>query len=165
VAAADIFLSFNSPDVKGESLDKNHPDTIECLSFNWSELNTGTAGIGGGAGSGTVVKHDLSISKYVDKASNVLFQACAAGTHYGGATLWVRKAGGEQMDYLKMELGGVVFISRYDISGMGGDNVVPQETIQINFTTLMMTYNEQAATGGGKGPAALGYHYGQAVKM
>jgi len=165
VAAADIFLSFKGPDVKGESLDKVHNGMIECLSFGWGEANQGTAGTGGGAGAGAVVKHDLSISKYVDKSSNVLFQACAAGTHYSGATLYVRKSGGDPLDYLQFDLGGVVFIAGYTVTGTGGDGVVPVETININFTTLMMTYNQQAATGGGAGPAPLGYDFGQATKL
>jgi type VI secretion system secreted protein Hcp len=165
VAAADIFLSFEGPDVKGESLDKVHNGKIECLSFSWSEFNQGTAGFGGGAGAGAVVKQDLSISKYVDQSSNVLFQACAAGTHYKGATLYVRKSGGDkQLDYLQYRLGGVVFISRYDICG-GNSDPVPVETIHINFTTLMMTYNQQAMTGSGNGAADMGFDYGATAKM
>jgi type VI secretion system secreted protein Hcp len=166
VSAADIYLSFTSPDVKGESLDKVHNGKIECLSFNWDQMNLGTSGTGGGAGSGGVVKHDLSISKYVDKASNVLAQACAAGTHFKSATLWVRKSGGDNMlDYLQIDLSDNVFISGYNISGTGGDNVVPTEQIHINFTKLMMTYNQQGMTGSGTGPSAIGWDYGSSTKL
>lgn len=166
MAAADIYLTFKSPDIKGESLDGNHKDTIECLSFSFSEVNLGTAGTGGGAGAGAVAKQDISITKYVDMSSNVLFQACAAGTHFGGATLWVRKASGDKpLDYLQIDLSGVVYIASYNVSGTGGNGIVPVETIDINFQKLMMTYNQQAATGGGKGPAALGFDFGQTAKM
>jgi type VI secretion system secreted protein Hcp len=165
VAAAAIFLSFKGPDIKGESLDKSHPDTIECLSFDWGEFNRGTSGTGGGAGAGDVVKHDLSISKYVDKASNALMQACAAGQHFNGATLTVRKGGGDTLDYLTIALGGAVFLSGYNVTGNGGDGAVPVEHIDINFQTLMMTYNQQAMTGGGTGPADLGFDFGKTAKM
>ena len=165
MAAADIFLSIKGPDIKGESLDKVHNGMIECLSFSWGAANQGTAGTGGGAGAGAVVKHDLTISKYIDKSSNVLFQGCASGTHYGSATLYVRKSGGDPLDYLQYDLGGVVFISNYNVSGNGGDGIVPVETVSLNFTTLMMTYNQQAATGAGAGPAPLGYDFGQSVKL
>jgi type VI secretion system secreted protein Hcp len=165
VAVADIFLTIKSPDIKGESLDKVHKDMIECLSFSWGESNAGTAGTGGGAGAGAVHKQDLVITKYVDKSSNVLFQGCAAGVHYGSATLYVRKSGGDPLDYLQFDLGGVVFISGYNVSGTGGDGIVPVEQISLNFTTLMITYNQQAATGSGAGAAPLGYNFGEATKM
>jgi type VI secretion system secreted protein Hcp len=164
VAAVDCFLSIKSPDVKGETLDQAHADMIECLSFNWGASNLGTAGTGHGAGAGAVMKRDLSITKYVDKASNVLAQACAAGTHFQTATLYLRKPSGDKpLDYLQYELGGPIFIAGYNISGDSG--VIPVETIDINFTSLMITYNQQADTGGGSGPANLGWHFGKAAKM
>ena len=165
MAAADIFLTIKGPDIQGESLDKVHQNMIEVLSFSWGQANLGTAGTGGGAGAGAVAKQDLTITKYVDKSSNVLAQGCAAGVHYTSATLYVRKSGGDPLDYLQYDLGGVVFISGYNVSGHGGDGVVPQETVSLNFTTLMITYNQQAATGAGAGAAPLGYDYGQATKM
>jgi len=165
VAAADIFLTIKGPDISGESLDKVHQNMIECLSWNFGASNMGTAGTGGGAGAGAVVKSDLTITKYVDKSSNVLFQGCASGTHYTSATLYVRKSGGDPLDYLQIELGGVVFISGYNVGGAGNDSVVPTETVTLNFTTLMMTYNQQAATGSGAGAAPLGYDFGQSAKM
>jgi type VI secretion system secreted protein Hcp len=165
VAAADIFLTIKSPDISGESLDKVHTGMIECLSWSWGESNMGTAGTGGGAGAGAVVKQDLTLTKHVDKASNVLFQGCAAGVHYGSATLYIRKSGGDPLDYLQLDLGGVVFISGYHVSGTGGDGIVPVETVTLKFTTLMMTYNQQAATGAGAGAARLGYDFGASKKM
>jgi type VI secretion system secreted protein Hcp len=165
VAVADIFLTIKGPDVKGESLDKVHKDMIEILSFTWGESNIGTASVGGGAGAGAVAKQDLTITKYVDKSSNVLAQACAAGVHYSSATLYVRKAGGDPLDYLQFDLGGVVFVSGYHVGGTGGDGIIPVETVSLNFSTLMITYNQQAITGGGAGAAPLGYDFAQKVKM
>lgn len=165
MAAADIFLTIKGPDITGESLDKVHKDMIEVLSFAWGVQNLGTAGTGGGAGAGAAAKQDLIITKYVDKASNVLAQGCSSGTHYTSATLYVRKAGKDPLDYLQFDLGGVIFLSGYNVSATGGDGVVPVETVTINFTTLMMTYNQQAATGAGAGAAPLGYDFGQSVNM
>ena len=165
MAAADIFLTIKGPDISGESLDKVHSGMIEVLSFNWGVTNLGTAGTGGGAGAGASAKQDLTITKHVDKSSNVLAQGCASGTHYTSATLYVRKSGGDPLDYLQFDLGGVVFISSYNVSGTGGDGVVPIENISLNFTTLMVTYNQQAAAGSGAGAAPLGYDFGQSAKM
>jgi type VI secretion system secreted protein Hcp len=169
VATADIFLSITGPDIKGESVDSKHKDMIEVLSFSWGESNLGTAGMGAGGGSGKVSKQDLTITKFVDKASNNLMYGCASGTHYTKATLWVRKAGGDPLDYLQIDLGpgdaGAVFISSYNVGGAGGDGIIPTETVSINFSTLMMTYNQQAKTGGGAGPAPLGYDFGASKKL
>ena len=165
MAAADIFLTIKGPDISGESLDKVHTGMIECLSWSWGAHNMGTAGTGGGAGAGAVVKQDLTITKHVDKSSNVLFQSCSAGVHHTSATLYIRKSGGDPLDYLQLELGGVVFISGYNVGGTGTDGVVPIETVTLNFMTLMMTYNQQAATGSGAGAAPLGYDFGKSTKM
>ena len=169
MAAADIFLAIKGPDIKGESQDDKHKDMIECLTWSWAEANMGTAGTGGGAGAGAVSKQDLIITKHVDKSSNNLFQGCATGTHYGSATLYVRKAGGDPLDYLQIDLGagsaGAVFISGYNVAGASNDGVIPVETVSINFATMMMTYNQQAKTGGGAGAAALGYDFGASKKL
>jgi type VI secretion system secreted protein Hcp len=165
VAAADIFLTIKGPDVSGESLDNVHKGMIECLTWSWGEHNMGTAGTGGGAGAGAAVKQDLTITKYVDKSSNVLLQACASGQHYTSATLYIRKAGGDPLDYLQIDLGGLVFVSGYNVGGTGTDGVVPIETVSLNFQILKMTYNQQAATGSGAGPAELGYDFGQSTKV
>jgi len=165
--SADMFLKIEGPDIKGESSDSKHPDLIEVLSFSWGVANMGTAGSGGGGGAGAADKQDLVITKYSDKSSNVLATGCAAGTHYKKATLFVRKAGGEQLDYLTIELGpsekGAVFLSNYQVSGGGGG--IPTETVSINFSTLNMIYNQQAKEGSGAGAAPLGWDFSKKAKL
>ena len=166
MAAASIFLSI--PGVKGPSLDSKHPDTIECLSFTWGAANAGSSGVGTGAGSGTSVAHDLTITKLVDTASNVLMQSCGNGKHFDTATLFVTKTtGGDPMDYMQFDMGSgsaptkgkaAVFISSYHVSG-SGDGITPIETVGINFASLMITYTPQSADGTAGAPAALGHDF------
>src|SRR5689334_12942732 len=89
--AADIFAKLG--DIKGESIDDKHKDEIEVLSFSWGVLHPqASAGAGGGGGAqGKTTFHDLSIVHKIDKASPVLMQACATGTHLKDATITQRK--------------------------------------------------------------------------
>jgi type VI secretion system secreted protein Hcp len=90
--AVDMFMKIDG--VNGESKDKTHTKEIDVLAWSWGMNNSGSAHVGGGAGSGKVSIQDLSFTKYVDSSSPVLALACCMGKHYGNATLVVRKAGG-----------------------------------------------------------------------
>jgi type VI secretion system secreted protein Hcp len=165
--AADMFLKLEGPAVNGESADSKHPDLIELSSFSWGVANHGTAGTGGGGGSGAAEKSDFTVSKMTDKASNVLMVACAAGHHYTKATIYCRKAGGEQLDFLTIELApsekGAVFLSNYQIGG--GEGGIPTETVSINFASINMIYNQQAKEGTGAGAAPLGWDFSKKAKL
>src|SRR5271163_751857 len=100
--AVDMFLKLNG--VKGESKDKVHTKEIDVLAWSWGMSNSGTAHVGGGAGSGKVNVQDITISKYVDSSSPKLILACCNGTHYANGQLTVRKAGGNPVEYIKVKL-------------------------------------------------------------
>jgi Type VI secretion system effector, Hcp len=86
--ALDMFLKLNG--VTGESKDKIHINEIDALSWTWGMTNSGSAHVGGGAGS----VQDVTLSKFVDSSSPKLMLVCCNGTHYPSAVLTVRKAGG-----------------------------------------------------------------------
>ncbi len=140
---ADYFLKID--DVKGESQDSKHKGEIDIDSFSWGEVQTGTAGAGGGAGAGKVQKQDLAIMKSVDKSSPVLMMACATGKHYKQATLTVRKAGGEQQDYLTITLSDLL-VSSYTTNASAGETM-PTESVTLNFAKLEMSYKPQRPDG------------------
>jgi type VI secretion system secreted protein Hcp len=142
MAQVDYFLKLEG--VAGESTDDKHKGELELESFSWGETNTGTAGHGGGSGAGKVQPQDFSFSKKYDKASPVMFIACATGQHFKEALLTVRKAGGEQQEYLKMKFEGLM-VTSYQVSGGGGGQV--SDMISLNFAKLEMAYKEQKADG------------------
>src|SRR5580700_1794284 len=96
--ASDIFAKLG--DIKGESLDDKHKDEIEVLSFSWGVNNAGSMASGSGGGEGKSSFSDISFTHNYDKASPILFQACANGTHIKDATITHRKAGKGQQEYL-----------------------------------------------------------------
>jgi len=78
--AVDMFLNLDG--VKGESQDKVHTKEIDVLAWSWGMANSGTAHVGGGAGSGKVSVQDLSFTKYVDSSSPNLMLNCCNGKHF-----------------------------------------------------------------------------------
>ena len=108
--AVDMFLKLG--DIKGESLAAGHTEEIEVLSWSWGCSQTGTTHSGTGGGTGTASVQDLTISKYVDKSSPTIVQACCQGMHMPEAVLTLRKAGGnEPVEYLKITLKEVLISS------------------------------------------------------
>jgi len=140
--ASDIFAKIG--DIKGESLDSKHKDEIEVLSFSWGVTNTGAKGFGGGGGEGKATFHDLSFVHNIDKASPVLMQACATGTHVKEATITHRKAGKDQQDYLIIKMNDIIItgVTDGDASGQGGS-----ETVSLAFAKIDLEYKPQKADG------------------
>ncbi len=144
--AVDMFLKIDG--IEGESTDNRHKGTIEISSFSWGVSNTSTRGGGGGGGAGKVNFQDLSFMSRVSKASPVLFLACCKGNHIPKATLFVRKAGGEQQDYFVRVLLEEVLVSSYQTGGSSGEDS-PTESFSLNYTKIEYDYKSQNADGVG----------------
>lgn len=147
--AVDMFLKIG--DIKGESTDKAHKETIDVLAWSWGMSQSGTTHMGGGGGSGKVSVQDLSVTKYVDASSNALMLACCNGTHYDEAKLTVRKAGGEPLEYIKLTMKEVI-VSSVSTGGSGGEDRLT-ENIVLNFAEFKFEYQEQDEKGKPKGGA------------
>jgi len=152
-AHADIFLKLDG--IEGESEDDKHKKEIQLLTFSFGATQPGSAGHGGGAGVGRAQMHDFEVSKYVDKASPKLFEACAAGTHTANALLVCRKAGGTQQEYLKVLLKDVI-ISSIRTASLGGEHL-PTENISLTYSFIKIDYAGQDAKGGLTGTISGGW--------
>ena len=75
--AVDMFIKIG--DLKGESRDKVHKESIDVPAWSWGMSNSGSAHQGGGMGVGKVNVQDISITKYIDKCSPDLMLKCAIG--------------------------------------------------------------------------------------
>lgn len=115
MALFDAFLKLDG--IKGESADAKHKGEIDIESFSWGMSQTGVSATGGGGGAGKVQVHDISLWKKTDASSPLLFLNCANGAHIKEATFVVRKAGGEQLEYLKIKLTDVL-VSSYQPCGL-----------------------------------------------
>ena len=143
--AFDCFLKLEG--IEGESKDSGHEGEIELLSINWGANQTGTSGYGGGAGGGKVSMQDITFTKRFDKASPKLMLTCCNGTHIPSSVVTIRKAGGEQQEYMFIKLKDVIVSSvQAGGSSEGGDDI-PMETVNINFGKIEVEYKEQREDG------------------
>jgi type VI secretion system secreted protein Hcp len=156
MAQVDYFLKLDG--VAGEATDDKHKGELDLESFSWGVTQLGTAGKGGGAGAGKAQPQDMVVTKRTDKSSPTLFIACATGQHFKEALLTVRKAGGQQQEYLKIKLEGVM-VTSYQAMGTPGGNGVVQESIAFNYAKMEMIYKEQKADGSLGGETKQKYDY------
>jgi len=146
--AVDMFLKLEG--INGESEDTKHSKEIDILGWNWGMSNTGTAHMGGGAGTGKADFQDLSVTKFVDLASTALLTSCAKGKHITTATLTCRKAGGDNpLEYLIIKMNEVL-VSNIQHGGSSDDERTT-EVVTLNFEKMDIKYTEQSKTGGSGG--------------
>lgn len=144
--AVDMFLKIEGCD--GESKDKTHAGSIGILAWSWGMSQSGSFHHGGGGGgAGKVNIQDISVTKYVDKATPKLMVKCAKGSHFDKATLIVRKAGDVPLEYIKVEMEKVMVTST-STGGSGGEELLT-ENITLNFAKVKYTYKGQKSDGGG----------------
>jgi len=177
--AFDSFLKIDG--IKGESQDAKHKGEIDILSFSFGASQTGPQATGGGGGAGKVQIHDIHFTKKVDSSSPLLFLNCASGAHLKEANLVVRKAGGTQLEFLKVKLTDVL-ISSVKPHGQGEQNEerfhpgvghgqgqqalaagavkswgdeVPYEDLSLNFAKIEYSYQPQGSDGKAQGGPIL----------
>ena len=131
--AVDMFLKLDG--IKGESVDSKHKDEIAVLAWSWGMSNSGSAHLGGGAGSGKVNVQDLSLTKYIDVSSPDLMLCSCNGKHIAKAQLTVRKAGENALEYLIIKLEDILVAS------------VSTENVTLNFAKVDVEYTQQDGKG------------------
>lgn len=144
-AAIDAFLKID--EVEGESTDARHPNEIEVLSFSYNILVPPSTGGGGGAGASKPTLSDLVISKRLDKATPLLHQRSAQGTHFRTAVLTLRTAGVSGFVFYQVKLTDVRITSISTIGVAGPDNDRPVETVALGFNKIEWIYTPQAPDG------------------
>ena len=141
--ASNIFAKIG--DIKGESLDSNHKDEIELLSWSWGVTQSGSMAHGGGGGQGKASFHDFTFTNHVDKASPVLMKTCATGEHIKEATITVRKAGQGQKDFLIIKMSDVIVTSV--ASSVDGEGAATAESVALEFAKVDLEYKPQKPDG------------------
>jgi len=136
--AFDAFLKIDG--IPGESTDDKHKDEIEVLSFNFGISRQGSRGRASLA--------DFSVVKNVDGASPLLFDAACEGKAIDGALFTARKAGKEQVEFIKITFEEVI-ISSVQHSGAPGGETLPMESVSLDFRSLKMEVFKQDPKGTG----------------
>jgi type VI protein secretion system component Hcp len=122
---------------------------VELLGFSLGAENPVTVGSAtSGAGVGKVRFGPLQVQKNVDRLSPSLFGASAMGAHFPTVQIFVLKPSGGSTPakpYVAFEL-SMVFISRIEWSGGGGDEV-PVEQLELAYGGLAAGYYPQQPDG------------------
>lgn len=143
--AVDMFIKIDG--IKGEAQDSKHKDEIDVLAWSWGMSQSGTTHMGSGGGSGKVNVQDISFTKYIDSSSNALMLTCCTGKHIKEATLYVRKAGGENpLEYITITMEDII-VSSLSTGGSGGEDRLT-ENVTLNFSKFKYTYTPQDKSGG-----------------
>ncbi|MEI6165899.1 MAG: type VI secretion system tube protein Hcp [bacterium] len=162
-AAMDMFLKMD--DLHGESLDAVHTNEIDVLAWSWGMSNSGTMHTGGGGGGGKVSVQDLSLTKYVDKSSSVLFNYVCSGKQFAEVKLTIRTGGGPApVEFLIITMTDVI-VTSLSTGGSGGEDRLT-ENITLNFSAFKVSYQPRKPDGtpdGGR--LELGWDIAANVKM
>ena len=141
--AVDMFLKIEGVD--GEARDKEHKGEIDVLAWSWGMSQAGTAGMGGGGGAGKVDVQNISLTKYIDLATEKLWLSCANGKHFDSATLTMRKAGENPLEYIVFTMEQVMVTST-STGGSGGEDRIT-ENVTLDFSKFEMEYKSQKKDG------------------
>jgi type VI secretion system secreted protein Hcp len=158
--AVDIFIKMEG--ITGESVDDTHAGEIDVLAYSFGASNAGTAHMGPGAGAGKVNVQDVSITKYIDKASPNLLLFCCNGKHIPECLLVVRKAGETPLEYVKMTMKDCLITAVVTSAAHGQERLT--ENVGINFAEFSIEYVPQKADGSGEAPVTMGWNIAKHVQ-
>jgi type VI secretion system secreted protein Hcp len=131
----DYFLKIDG--VQGESRDAKHKGEIELVSFGWGVDVPRGGGSGGGGGAGRAQFEPFHFTMLTNKASPQLFLATVSGKHLKEATLSVRRAGKQALEYLKIKFTEVFVTSFHEEAGPEP----PTELIAFDFGRIEIEYS------------------------
>jgi type VI secretion system secreted protein Hcp len=143
----NIYLKLSGPDMKGESLDKDHGQWIELTGFHHEVRQPTSVSTAGGHTTGRTEHGDLALVKDLDMASPAIFQAVSGGTTFQSAQVeFYRAAGdGKRVKYLEIQLKHVL-ISQVAL-GID-DALLPTETMSLRYAAIQWKYQKQIIDGG-----------------
>jgi len=135
-------LVFSTGAIPGGGSPAGHgANSIDVYGWHWGISGTASsAGHGGHVKMGSII-----VTKSIDRASPVLFRACATGQHLGTATIYFDEpaAGGTAggyTTYMTITLSNV-WVSADSLDGvttLAGEEL-PKESLTLNFTSAVIT--------------------------
>jgi type VI secretion system secreted protein Hcp len=140
----DMYMNLGA--IKGESTDPTHVGWVDVLAFSWGESEAIQQQAGGGVQISKPNISDLSITKYIDKASVPLLLAGVKNSPpIPTATLVCRQnAGATPYIFLTYTL-TTVFVTSVSEAGSGGEDKLT-ENVSFAFQKIQWAY--RAAAGG-----------------
>jgi type VI secretion system secreted protein Hcp len=132
--AVNMYLKLEGID--GESTDVQHEGEIDVLSWSWEASVRAASTIAGrGPGMARVSVQDISLTKWVDKASPELRRFAASGEPIPEAVLTLRTTCGDEQELyeIKME---PIYITSYQTGGSSSQ--ILTEFISFNYSEIAL---------------------------
>jgi len=152
-SVADVFLHVvtkRAGKVKGEGTTEGHIDDIVVQTWGWGV--TANTAIGSTQATGRRSYRHLVVTKGIDSASTGLLSALVSNDEVKEATLTMRKAGGEALDYFRMMLSNARIVN-VELAVQPGGTAL--EHVTIAFTKVEIEYKRQEQAGLGAGSSTF----------
>jgi type VI secretion system secreted protein Hcp len=107
----------------------------------------GKPSLGGGGATGKATMRELRITKRVDKASTALMAAVRGNEPIKEAVLTVRKAGKEQLEYLRITIGDGRVLTLDIDAGDAANSTEIVERVSFSFNKIGIEYTPQGPDG------------------
>jgi len=160
--AVDYFLKIDG--IEGDSHDDKHKNEIELISYDWSEMQTGSFAQGSGGGAGKVHMEGFEFVMPSCKATPKLMLFCANGKHIKTAELTCRKAGGDQQEFYTIKMSDIIVSKFRTMShprSTGKDENIdgrPTDEVCLTFGKIEFEYKPQKSDGALDTPVKAGYN-------
>jgi len=138
LACVEMYLCIDG--IEGESTSEKHTNCIDVLAWSWGMSNSGTTHIPDGGG-GKVAVQDLSLTKYIDKATPDLMLRVANGKHLIDAQLYNYRCGDGPVEYFDLLLEDLI-VTSVSTGGSGGESRLT-ENVTLNFAKVEWCYTPQ----------------------
>lgn len=136
-ATVDVFLDI--PGIPGEAKDNTYVNKIDVLAWSFGLAQTNATG--------RVAFQNISITKWLDKASPALMLRCATGELIEKLTLIVRRPGISGLEYVRITVERAV-VSSVSTSGDGSqDRLTETVTFSLNLARIDFSYYPLKADG------------------
>lgn len=142
-----MYLKLKSPDVTGEAADSDHKGEIEVVSWSWGIQ--GSTDVATGRAAAKAKLTELRVVKRIDRSSPVLMQLAHQNKVVELATLTLRKAGGEQLAFFKIELkkARVTSVNLESANSDATPTTQMVERVNLGFDHVTVTYTPQGSHG------------------
>ena len=148
MAIGDMFLKVETARmgvIKGEAGDAKHTGEIDILSWSWAMSSRSAMAAAGPSGRATL--DELRVVKKIDSASTALMAGLRSNELVKKATLVVRKAGSDPLEYLKITLQD----ARITNVALDTENTEVVERVSFAFQRITVDYVPQGQEGAGRG--------------
>jgi type VI secretion system secreted protein Hcp len=152
MAAENYFLKIDG--VEGESADARHRGEIDIESWAWGEVRSSDGG--GGPGPIKVQMQGFQFAMKLSKASPKLLIACATGEHFRVAVLTGQRAGGSQLEFLKITMTDVI-VTSFQTGGSRGAESSLLDQVALSFAKIEYEYRAQKPDGTADAPIKVGW--------